>query len=600
VNRALGSALVLISILAPLGFAGICRGQGATDIQPNYPSPRPSQQPAPRPYPQQPRPTPPPLQPPFPTGVPETERVRAIREAQLLIRQGKYDDALARIAAYKGEPSKSDPEIVILQGTCLRRTGRMDEAGKLYRKEADAMAARGEDPAPMLIELERVERERKDPEKAFQVCLEIHRGGRGPSGWVVDEMESLIQADSLGARALPDLRSEIERHPNADDLRDLLVSALLFLGRSQEALGAARELDQTRGAHGRVLLDHLRFLDRKALGAPAIEAADAAIAAGPKGDDFQEALYLRAGALRRMKRYPEASEAYDRAASSEPDGPLARVALRDRADLLIHEIGDLSAGSKAYEALVASLKSSPAADRGRLLGSALVALADCKLRLGRYEEAATLLADVEAQAPDAKSKEEAAYQQAEILFYAGRPDTAEMVYGRVVRQYAGGARVNDALDRILLLTRCQGAGAIPIAALGQIAYERRIGVPARAFEICQEATKICGNCAAAEDLMREESLLLLDLGKIDEAAVRADTLAARFRDGSSAPPVLQAVVDRMRARDGDTEMVIHRYEDLLARFPKSHEAFEVRALLEKTRRTGALESGPGRGRERRG
>jgi hypothetical protein len=54
----------------------------------------------------------------------------------------------------------------------------------------------------------------------------------------------------------------------------------------------------------------------------------------------------------------------------------------------------------------------------------------------------------------------------------------------------------------------------------------------------------------------------------------------------------------MRAREGDTERVVRRYEDLIVRFPKSQEAIETRGLLEKMRRTGGLEGG--RGTERRG
>ena len=79
---------------------------------------------------------------------------------------------------------------------------------------------------------------------------------------------------------------------------------------------------------------------------------------------------------------------------------------------------------------------------------------------------------------------------------------------------------------------------------------------------------------------------MIELGRIDEAAVRADTLAARFPDSGASPTVLRAVADAFRARDGENEAVIRRYEDLLVRFPKSHDAFEVRALLEKLRRVG--------------
>lgn len=514
-------------------------------------------------------------------------RSRVVLEAQILIRAGKFSDALNRLQSIPTD-SKGDLEIAILRGTCLRRLGRGKDAAELYRTEADALISRSEDATPMLVELERVYREEKVPEKAFDVCLEIHRNGKSRAAWVLDEMESLIKADSLGERAIPALRREIERRPQASDLGNLLAGALLFLGRTDEALRFVGELDRSRDAHGGVLLEHVRLLDRKGLGEPAISAADAAIDAGLRGGDLQEALYLRACALRRIHRFPEASSGYERAAEAAPNGPLARVALRDRADLLVRDMSDLAGGSNAYQALITDLEKGPSTrEQGKLLGQSLVALADCKLRLGRYEEAAGILAKVEAISTDAEAKEEAAFQQAEILFYAGKADTAAAAYGRVVKQFPGGMRVNDALKRILLLTRSAGAGPLPVAALGQIAYQKRNGSPQRVLEICTEAEASCGGCAAAEDLLREESLALLDLGRIDEAVQRADTLAARYPSGGAAPEVLRAVADRMRQRDGDTDAVIRRYEDLLARFPQSHDAYEVRPQLERMRRSGS-------------
>jgi len=102
------------------------------------------------------------------------DRARQVRDAQVLIRQGKYEDALARLRLVPLEGLGVE-EVVQMQGLCLRRLGRLDEAADLFRGQADASAARGGDPIPMLIELERVHREAMEPEKAFEVCLEIHR-----------------------------------------------------------------------------------------------------------------------------------------------------------------------------------------------------------------------------------------------------------------------------------------------------------------------------------------------------------------------------------------------------------------------------------------
>lgn len=522
--------------------------------------------------------------PPSPPAV--TRASSQLRDVQALMRQGRHEEALKQLDAIEASrPADVPPsEITSLRGTCLRRLGRLDEARALYRREADAAIDRNEDPMGWLVELERIVREMDDPGGAFRVCLEIHRTGRSPGRWVVDEMESLIQADSLGGQAVDELRAEIGRRPEAQDLRDLLVGALLFLDQPDAALREAIALDRARGSRGLTLLEHLRFLDKKEYGTEALLAADAAVGAGIAGDDLQEGLLLRGHALRRLGRFAEAAADYGKAAETRPKGPMAVLALTTRADVLARNLNDLPAAVAAYEDLIASLQGMPAKERGRMLGQALVSLSDCQLRMGDYEKAAETLRRVEANSTDAAGREEAVFQRAEILFYSGQIDTARAAYGRLVREYAGGERVNDALDRILLLTRNADAGALPLAGLGQIALQRRLSSPSRALEVCAEAAAACGDCVAAEDFLREESLLLVDLGRLDEAAARADTLAARYPESAASPSVLRAVADGMRLRHGPTEAVQRRYEDLLMKYPKSHDAMEVRSMLEKMRR----------------
>jgi tetratricopeptide (TPR) repeat protein len=563
---------VALGVLLLAGSAGPASPQGAQEPASPVPQRNSRQRPAATPE----------LDPP--KGNLSVDSMRKLRDAQSLLRLGKYDQALTVLGMIK-EPD-AGPHIVGLKGTCLRKLGRTDQAIDLYRHEAEARVARGEDAMAMWVELERALREGKRLEEAFELCLEVRRSGGAESGWVRDEMESLIQADGLGERALAPLRREIENRPQDGDLRDLLIQALFFVGRMEESLIEARTLDQARKAHGKVLLNHLRLLEEKARREPALAAADAAIAEGLAGNDLQEALLLKARALRRLHRLPEATDAFQAAVDAAPKGPLAHLALRDRAALFVKDMGDLDRGSAAYEALIAVLEKSPSSENGRLLAQARVALADARLGMGRYEEAAAVLKIVEEQAADPTSREEAAFEQAEIYFYAGKTEEASAGYGRVVKEFAGGTKVNDALERMLLLTRAAEAGPLPLAALGQIAYQRRVGSHERALQVCGEAAAACGDCPAAEDFGEQRAMVLLDLGRIEEAATVADTLAARHADGASAPRVLRAVADRMRDRDGDTEAVLHRYEDLLIRFPKSHEAFEVRSFLEKLRRTG--------------
>jgi tetratricopeptide (TPR) repeat protein len=508
---------------------------------------------------------------------------RTLRSAKSLSRQGKYAEALAQLRAFH-EQGALDPEYQQLVGTCLRKLGRFDEAAELYRDRADTLAAHGEDPTQMLVELERVYRESQDLDAAFKVCLELHRQGGGVGAWVRDEMESLIQADLLGDQALAPLREEIERRGDAEELRDLYLDALLFLGRYEESLQEAVLLDRQRNANGEVILDRIRWMDQRGVGQETLEAIDAAIAEGLAGNQLQEAHYLRARSLRRLRRHADAAGAFQQAAEIAPEGPLARAVLQERADLLVRDLRDLAEGEAAYLALIENIRSGKDPKKATLLARARVALADCLLRMGRYEDASEVVRQVEEESKEPADREEAAFQQAEIHFYAGQIDEARAGYERVVEEFAGGTRVNDALDRILILKRSAGAEAVPLAALGQIAYQRRVGAPERAREIAHEALEFCNDCAAAEDLLREECLALVELGRLEEAAIQADSLAELHPEGGSAPPVLREVADSMHRRDGPTDEVLRRYEELVIRFPQSHEALEVRNLLRDLRK----------------
>ncbi len=148
--------------------------------------------------------------------------------------------------------------------------------------------------------------------------------------------------------------------------------------------------------------------------------------------------------------------------------------------------------------------------------------------MGRYEEAAPVLRRVEADAPDVASREEAAFQQAEIFFYSGQTDTAEAAYQRVVSSFSGGNRVNDALDRILAspVPRKRGPCRSPLWARSPIRSESARRPRARDLS---DGAKSAVGCAAEEDILREETLLLIDLGRLDEAGATADTVAARFK-----------------------------------------------------------------------
>ncbi len=511
---------------------------------------------------------------PPPVAVPQDPVERAIQESGGLLRLGKSDEAVAKLEdVYKQHPDNW--RVVQMLGWALEGTGDRARAIDLYKDAAGHLAH----PVQALVELERLYREENDWNQALSLCLDIRRTHPDASSWVTDEIESLIRTDKVGEPALQALEDAIRKSPGDAQLEDLLVQGLLYQGRTDQAIAQAATLDHDRKARGAVLLGVCELAAQKGNQAAALNGYDVLLKSDPVKPVHDEALFRRAETLRALGRAEESLAAFDLASDS---GAFAGQARLEKAEVLALDLHRPKDALAAYQAVLdpgGSGRIDPALrDRVQL------AMADCDVRLEQPDNASKIygaLADSANGAADPEVRASALFQVGEMFFYQGKLKEAVEAWYKLTDRAPNDPIVNQALERILLLGEKSDNGGIPVTALAQAEYQRRLGQPDKALKIVDDALAQYAASRAADALGRERALLLLDLGKLPDARAEADTLAARFPGSAQASRTLLDVAARLAGTPNGATEARSIYLMILLRFPDSLEAPEARAALQK-------------------
>jgi tetratricopeptide (TPR) repeat protein len=208
-------------------------------------------------------------------------------------------------------------------------------------------------------------------------------------------------------------------------------------------------------------------------------------------------------------------------------------------------------------------------------------MANCDLQLGRLEEAGTLYERMAEQATDPAVRVEAVFQVGEMLFYQGRMEEAETKYYELVDAYPTASWVNDALDRILQIGENADQGGVPLAALAQAEFQRRLGGLHKAISLIDEAIASYPGAAAQDDLLLRKLTYQLDLGEVARAKSTADTLASRLPDSRLAPRGYLEIAKHHLSVPGGENAAKEICTEILLRWPNSIEAPVARTTIDR-------------------
>lgn len=530
---------------------------------------------------------------------PADEVERGLSEAAGFLRQGRLDEAIRRLQALH-VASPQDWRVVLALGRTLDNAGRRDEAMALYRQVVTAVA----DAGPVLIELQRLQRVAEDWDGAFNTCLEYLGRFGDQDAWVVDEVESLVRTDRVGTQAIRALEKACAARSDDQRLRELLIVARLHQGEADKAIEGALAMDRERKAHGAYLSRYANLAQEKGLLAAALQGFDRVLQLDPTESVRDAALLRRARVLRDLGRLSESIAGFD--AAARDGAPSVRAAaLADKADLLAVKMKRPEEALTAYRALLDELRRGGQAQRqaqresqretqregqreGQSEGEATpdrvrLAMAELCIRMEQPSEAALVYRALADSASDNEVRAEALYHVGEMLFYQGKLREAQDTWYEVTDNYPKTRWVNDALAGVLMVGENTDDGGIPLTALAQAIYQRRLGRPERGMQLVDEAIARYPRTRAGDRLREARVLLLLDLARAEDARAEADSLAVKYPESALGPRAFLAVADRLAtdpATESESEAV---YLELLTRFPDALEASQARAALQKAR-----------------
>ena len=532
----------------------------------------------------------------------------ALARAMMLVRSSRVETALPMLEAlWQRHPDS--PRIATAAASAYLRAGRPNDALRLLEdsekaaKEARAkgkLAAPAVDPfaamrAHVLLALGR----RKD---AIPWMVEAAANPRGEAFALQRQLLEWAETVDVG----PDVVTAAERRADAlpKDVNRALLAAEIECraGKTEAALARLARAEPSGMPHGQlaqVLGERLASdAQGSALAAPLWLAItrgsyDAGVRADALRRLLQPTTIVSADGQGKARVTPVAAKDLESAWSSLPPGEeKARLGL----DLLqaLRARGD----SQAAERVASEL--SRTGGPGQLAGPVDVEAGLLALGQGRLDEAGKRLERARTQSVDDDARERAEFAQAEVLFYSGQFDSALAAYDRFADAHPMSPLANEALARAFLLEPDQDtapgqAPGLPSLAKGLYAETRRQWDEAASWadkaqqesrgsdRLASEMPRTEG--AAPESLglanpVRAQALLLLS--RIEEArGVPAQARLAALAVCDSLPGDRLAPVARKRVGDldlarGNKESALAQYEEMLARYPRSWLAAEVR------------------------
>ena len=532
----------------------------------------------------------------------------ALARAMMLVRSSRLELALPMLDDLcRRHPESS--RIATAAASAYLRAGRPNDALHLLEvsdkaaKEArakDKLAAPAVDPlaamrAHVLLALGR----RKD---AIPWMVEAAANPRGEAFALQRQLFEWAETVDVG----PDVVSAAERRADAapKDVNRALLAAEIECraGKTALALACLHGAEAPGTPHGqlaRVLAERLQAdAQGVALAAPLwLELARGPYDAGLRADALRRLLQpttvITADREGKAVVTPISAKDLESAWRSLPVG-------EERAELGLDLLQTLRARGETQVAERVAAELSRTGSSGQLAGPVDVEAGLLALGQGRLDEAGKRLERARAQTVDDDARVRAEFAQAEVLFYSGQFDSALASYDRFANAHPLSPLANEALARAFLLepdpdqASGQAPGLVSLAK-GLYAETRRQWdesiLWARKAE--QESR---GSDRQASQMPRSEGAAPESLGLANPVRAQALLLLSRAQEAHGAPaearlaalavadslpgdrlaPVARKRVGDLDLARGNKESALAQYEEMLARYPRSWLAAEVR------------------------
>jgi tetratricopeptide (TPR) repeat protein len=418
---------------------------------------------------------------------------------------------------------------------------------------------------------------------AVDECLLMLVDHPGLSQWAVNNVELMLERGASRAR----IEERMARIAEADDATPASLafagSALLALGRRDDALDAyvrADDLSEEKGValieFAGVLADEGRAEDARRAYLLVVDRAPASPYAATAGI---EAARIRAASGDPAGGVAELKAVADAAAGLPEGGRAAIEAARIELRVL-----------RAPAASLATLAESPAGPRGRRARHEAELLAiEAELALGRFEEARARAQALLGDGAEDGVREQALYFVGYISFLGLDTRGALDGFRAMVEENAAGSLVNEALRLMLVVSDAEESGDMEPLRLLAAACAKTLkwdGAGARA-DLSGLVSAYAGTSAAVEGL-----LLLAGVAENEgdiESALRtyADVVAGTTSIAARAHAMMRT--GEILEGAGRTEEALAAYKGVLDDLPANHLSGEARRRIERIRSGGGRE-----------
>lgn len=399
-----------------------------------------------------------------------------------------------------------------------------------------------------------------------------------PLAWAQRALEHLAGEASTSGKVEPAIRKMIAERKDRPELRLLLAEAMIRKGQVEPAYLEVTEADRASGSGGNLLFQFADGLYSEGLSEMA---GNAYRRAGEMAADkeLKRRSWRRAAEVAEEgERWSEAVLAYQGLASVDPRSTEGVEALLTVADIQQSRLRNYEAALASYRALESNLPS-------ERLGRLYLQMADCYLRMNRPTESQTWLGKVKGTKADAEVQAEAAFLQAEILFFSGDFKGAQTAYEDLARNFTRTRKTNDAVGRYLQIVKFKDLKQTEaLKAYARMEEANRMGDTTAVVETSHRLqADYAATDLAADALVREAEVVRMR-GNGESAVALCLKAVSEHPKARIAPYALSLMGHILLNNLNDRNRALEAWEQLLGDYPDNMLAAQIRRTVERLRR----------------
>jgi len=524
---------------------------------------------------------------------------------------GKYSDLLS-IVSEKIEKDKA-PELLILNGELLWRTGNLNEAEKSWDKANEQFKGNQN----YYFQLFAVQSELQLFEKAIATIINGRKKLESKNLWS-DELSKLyiatgnykdgavevvnnlmintnlpsaqgrIYALANNETAIEHLDKYLNNLARKEDknvfIQELYAWFLKTMNKYDTALETFVRLDELKGGNGWEIVSFANNCKDEAKFEIALKAFEIVIDRGKKSSYFNQALFgfaqtlemkYKSGASLDEKQAKDIIERYRLIIKDNPKSSVAADAQFRIAQIYYYNLNDKKAAIKEAEDVIKNHQ--------RLSISAQIMnwIGDIYLKDGDFITAEKYYKEVikSYQKISPKEYETANFRLAELLFYNGEVEESAKQY-KAISIYYSSSTSNNALDRMVMLDKYMDY-IDELKLIGKAEFEEFRGNREGAKTL-YEKVKLKAYEDITEDMMYRIGKIYFEQKKYDESKKELNTLLEKYPSSIFGDQTYYLLAQNQIA-ENENEKAIESLTQILVKYTNSILTQETRALIRKLR-----------------